>query len=146
MKLRKVLLIVAFATMVVITTGCEEYGKYTGGGWIEGLCGGKATVGFQIKAYEDCVSGQVQYNDHGARVKFHGEVEGILGELVFGTATLQPGGETGYFEFYVQDNGEGANAGTEDVLQVLLIAPSVPLYFNKGNLMGGNIQYHPLED
>lgn len=145
MKSRSILLIAALAAMVLITPGCEEYGKYTGGGWINGLCGGKATFGFQIKAYEDSVSGTVQYNDHKVGVKFHGVVEGILGELVFGTATMRPGGELVYFEIYVQDNGEGANAGSEDFLQVSLFHEGsiIPFYFNAGNLKGGNVQFHP---
>ena len=70
----------SFAAILVVA-GCH---KVTGGGWIDGVNGGKATFGFQaqcVKAdpfgsgdawwqYE----GQFQFNDRSAGVRFHGDI------------------------------------------------------------------------
>lgn len=140
MEARKLLLIMALATMVVIGTGCA--GKYTGGGWIPGVEGGKATFGFQMNFDGESLTGQVQYNDHGPNgVKFHGVVDGVADGYVTGTATVNPGGETGTFGIYVEDNGEPGNMDPADYIAVWLETTSVS-YSNAGNLGGGNIQYH----
>lgn len=149
METRKLLLIIALATMVVITTGCTVLpGKYTGGGWIPGVEGGKATFGFQMRFDGETVTGQVQYNDHGPNgVKFHGVVDDMVwlteaSGYGTGTATVTPGGETGTFGIYIADNGEPGAMDPADFIWVTLTTPS-GTYSNSGNLGGGNIQYHP---
>ncbi len=141
MEARKLLLIMALATMVVIGTGCA--GKYTGGGWIEGAEGGKANFGFNMQSDGlGGVKGQVQFHDHSNDVKFHGVVDDMEWSSSSGTgagiATVNPGGETGPFEIYVEDNGEPGNMGSEDYIEVWLWTG----YSHGGYLGGGNIQYH----
>ena len=146
MELRKILLIVAFASMVLISVGCA--GKYTGGGWIEGKCGGKATFGFQMKSDGECVSGQVQYNDHGADVMFHGVVESMNWSSGYacGTANIGPKKDPGEFHIYVEDNGEPGSMDETDYFWIILLPDCGPSYCNAGFLCGGNIQYHPAKD
>jgi len=73
-------LLVAFAATIV---GCH---KVTGGGWIAGLNGGKATFGFEGQCRETVLDvgveapafvfyeGQFQYRERGANVSIHGDV------------------------------------------------------------------------
>lgn len=72
---------IAATAMLVVITGCH---KVTGGGWIAGVNGGKATFGFQgqcVRAdlYGDgersrFYRGQFQFNDSMAGVKVHTEM------------------------------------------------------------------------
>jgi hypothetical protein len=154
MELRKLLLIVALATMVAITTGCA--GKYTGGGWMKGIDGeSKANFGFEAQ-YDvtrdgDCVSGQVQYNDRSeCGYMFHGEIEGYVPvshneAWLCGTATIMPEKLCCNFWLYAEDNGKPGTPDEADYLAVGLYDndPFHPFYINGGNLCGGNIVYHP---
>jgi hypothetical protein len=149
---------VAMAMLGIVMTGCVA-GKYTGGGWTLTPydAEGKAIFGGNFQAIdengngevynyesgefdpEDTFKGQIQYNDLGAGVAFHGVVDGgyicdstdnvatfplsrpsnwsIYGAgYLEGTYTPQPKGlgEGGRFEILVIDNGEpGADPGDE---------------------------------
>jgi hypothetical protein len=71
----------ALAGAIIVIAGCH---KVTGGGWITGVNGGKATFGFQAQCKPgepsdfgpalDFFVGQFQYHDKGAKVSFHGDV------------------------------------------------------------------------
>jgi len=78
----------ALAGAIVIIAGCH---KVTGGGWIAGVNGGKATFGFQGQCRSGTVEvdfgggpmtlpevtfyeGQFQYQDRSAGVRFHGKI------------------------------------------------------------------------
>ena len=126
----------ALAAAIVIIAGCH---KVTGGGWIAGVNGGKATFGFQAQCVDDefgdpsQFEGQFQFNDRGAGVRFHGDVNANqtyvgapeewscsdIVELVFPAELNQalfrgectsPGGITGTFSVEVTDNGTPATA------------------------------------
>lgn len=128
--------------------GCH---KVAGGGWLAGVNGGKATFGFQGQCHEIVLDfgeevpafvsyeGQFQYNDRGANVGFHGDVN--WDKLVFfpfgnapdsckewasslpvaikdaeftGECVSRSGGVTGTFKVTVVDNGKpGPGAGDE---------------------------------
>ena len=123
---------IAAAAMLVVITGCH---KVTGGGWIAGVNGGKATFGFQVRCVTDefgdpaQFEGQFQFNDHRAGVRFHGDVNANLsyigfpeewscsdivefvnppeelGHAVFQGQCTSPAGTTGTFSVEVMDNG-----------------------------------------
>ena len=134
----------ALAGVIVIIAGCH---KVTGGGWIAGVNGGKATFGFQAQCVDDefgdpsQFEGQFQFNDRGAGVRFHGDVNANLSYIGFpeewscsdivefvnppeelGHAAFQgqctsPAGTTGTFSVEVTDNGTpGSVAG--DIITV----------------------------
>ena len=152
MKLRKVLLIVAFAAMPLITTGClwdECSGKAVGGGWITGIdCESHANIGFEVQKDGPCARGNVQYNDHSkdGGLMFHGVIEWVkyVEENKYkagGTAEVGPKKLYGEFEICVEDNGE---PGCEDWVKVELKYWDDNCdkfkYCNWGLLQGGNIQ------
>ena len=134
----------ALAGVIVIIAGCH---KVTGGGWIAGVNGGKATFGFQAQCVDDefgdpsQFEGQFQFNDRGAGVRFHGDVNANLSYIGFpeewscsdivefvnppeelGHAAFQgqctsPAGIAGTFSVEVMDNGTpGSVAG--DIITV----------------------------
>ena len=82
------------AVMIGITVALGGCHKVTGGGWIEGVNGGKANFGFQAQCQEgvidfgfgemptqDFYEGQFQYRDKGAYVGFHGDINFSMGVL-----------------------------------------------------------------
>lgn len=135
-------LLIALAVTIV---GCH---KVTGGGWIGGVNGGKATFGFQAQCVEvedggyGQFEGQFQYNDRGAGVRFHGDINAnifsypppelglescsdvveftnpdALNEARFQGECTSPGGVKGTFAVVVTDNGTpGSLAG--DIITV----------------------------
>lgn len=66
------------AAVIGITVAIVGCHKVTGGGWIDGVNGGKATFGFQAQCVNEdgyrFYRGQFQYNDLGAGVKVHTEL------------------------------------------------------------------------
>ena len=90
MILKKVTLIAILVTLTIINVSCR---KSNGGGFIESAeesGNGKATIGYQIKCddfvtadpfgYDILVghiTGNIQYNDHLAEVKVHGNIDFI---------------------------------------------------------------------
>src|SRR5919106_3352297 len=66
--------------VALVTTGCH---RAKGGGWIPSTVAGKATFGFTAKCVETddlgapfrFYEGQLEWDDHGADVTFHGDVE-----------------------------------------------------------------------
>lgn len=74
-------LLAVLAGSILIVAGCY---KVTGGGWIAGVNGGKATFGFEGRcvdendpffgAVQTYWKGNFQYNDHSARVRINGEL------------------------------------------------------------------------
>lgn len=135
----------ALAGAIIVIAGCH---KVTGGGWIAGVNGGKATFGFEAQCVDDesggyaQFEGQFQFNDSGAGVRFHGDVEpnafyggfpedlscsdvvevpgaawGPLNQALFRGECTSPGGITGTFSVEVTDNGTpGSMAG--DIITV----------------------------
>lgn len=144
---------VAAAAMLVCIAGCH---KVTGGGWIAGVNGGKATFGFQAQCVDDAdgdpsqYEGQFQYNDRGAGVRFHGNVNANMTyvgapedwscsdivELVYANQLNQalmqgectsPAGVKGTFSVEVTDNGTPGSV-TGDIITV-----STPSILDFGN-------------
>jgi hypothetical protein len=150
--------------------GCA--GRYTGGGFIDSAAGApqKATFGFDIVGIDlngdqipDVASGQFQYDDHGAGVKFH------LDDLVpTGITIVYPSAGramTIYDGSYTSKDGDGdawvAVSANNDFFQnpftgqifhnpddhLFVVVNSGPYagYSNDGTLQGGNIQWHELD-
>jgi hypothetical protein len=159
--MKRLFVLLAIPTIItMLVVGCA--GKYTGGGHIESATDpdAKANFGFNMHAIDedgdewaDTYKGQLQYNDHGAGVQFHGEVTyvGILDEESYGyfegTYTPQPKnqGPGGIFNAWVYDGGEpGVSEG--DVFEIFLWGGVHHRYYNWGPIDGGNIQYHPPEE
>jgi hypothetical protein len=161
MKTRFLILVTILA---VLLAGCNAYG----GGWLESSGGeGKATFGFtinctQIDAHNILLSGQVQYTDHPAEIKFHGEIEQpftrsdseiscddpfVVNPPTFiGTYRMQPSGETGGFTWSATDYGEPGPSEGDRIVVRLYDGPafqSPPFYTHGGVIGGGNIQVMP---
>ena len=124
----------------------------TGGGWIPGDppgSGNKRTFGFNVHFEAGAVRGQLQFNDHGTKMKVHSDT--------MKTLVIQPGdtianfsgdcwvdGVSGYsFECEVMDRGEpghGVDKFTIDIYD----AVGKPCYSAGDFLGGGNIQIHEI--
>ena len=151
---------IAMISIVFIVAACH---KFTGGGWIDGLNGGKAHFGFTAQC-EDldpgvAVRGQMQFNDKSAGVRFHGEFENYYltdyescdavvadwsgnenGIDIVGSCWTQPGKTEGSFEVVAFDNNAD---GTPDTMELYTTCtPDGEWYGNWGELHGGNITAH----
>jgi hypothetical protein len=151
----KKLLFGLMITVLLLLAACH---KFTGGGWIDGMNGGKATFSF-VAQCEDTdegvvVLGDFQFNDISARVRFHGEFEyyydGVVeschhladslpdqAQLV-GTCKTQPGNVEGQFNLIVSD----VNGWTDYINVITNCTPDGTEYSNGGELRGGNITAH----
>jgi hypothetical protein len=120
----------------------------TGGGWITGISGGKATFGFVagFKDHSSTPTGHLTYNDHHAGVKVQSTdvmtytLDASNQRTFSGDANYN--GASGYtYKATVQDNGEpGAGADTFSIS--VYNSFSVLVYSNSGTLGGGNIEIH----
>jgi len=133
--------------------GCKiSEDRVTGGGWISGPSGAKATfaVSGGINIRKNAFRGQLEYEDNGLRgksddVKVKGT--GVTAYIVLdgvtrrieGTAKVN--GVAGFtYQVDVSDNGE---RGRNDVFAIRLWnASGVLVYSASGKLKGGNIQLH----
>jgi hypothetical protein len=149
--------------LAVFVAGCSAQG----GGWLDSSTGeGKANFGFtinctQIDPHNIVLSGQVQYNDHAAGVKFHGEIEqpftqaseiscddpfAVSPPTFIGTYRMQPSGESGAFTWSATDYGEPGPSEGDRILVRLYDGPafqSAPFYVHGGVIRGGNVQVRP---
>ncbi len=115
--------------VVVVALFLTSCTTASGGGWIpsaEGIEAGKATFGFNFKCKDTTgdggetvpvVSGQLQYNDHPADVRFHGEVPNLPIPIVATCAELRELldeiGVGRFLEFlfgHFEEEGDGATA------------------------------------
>jgi hypothetical protein len=121
-------------------------GFFTGGGWIDGPEGGKATFGFNAgyKCDSDVLTGELQYVDHALKGKLHATsvdhfrvFDGCCAFDGLCKVNNQPGFS---YEVRACDNGE---PGRDDVFAIIVFdsAHNV-IYSAKGLLQGGNIQKH----
>ncbi|MBN2260757.1 MAG: hypothetical protein JW702_09440 [Clostridiales bacterium] len=147
-------MIVAVLILVVFTVaGCGT--KATGGGWIESVEGNeaRATFGFYAQALEDCecswenAEGNFTLTDHGAGQQFHGKVVHMW--------LLGGGDEIAKFEgitsvcgrnsielpvtISVRDSNESGKCDNGDEIEILIGNMFRPVYYNSGELQGGNI-------
>lgn len=109
-----------------------EYGGFiTGGGFIPGESGGKATFGFNARDGK----GQIQYIDHSNGLKIHGKTVSSF-SISGNCATFSGNTKEGQaYEVTACDNGEpGGGADTFSI--------SVDGYSNGATLTHGNIQLH----
>lgn len=164
MKFRFLILV---AVLALVLASCTAHG----GGWIASAAGeGKATFGFginctQIDAHNILFTGQVQYNDMPAGVKFHGEIyqpytvtsaeiscdeEFVTPNPIFnGTYVMEPSGQTGGFNWMVNDHGEPGPSEGDVLIVRVWDGPAyvgLPDYENSGVIGGGNIQIMPDSD
>lgn len=82
MRFNRAFVIVAVTALTALAVGCH---RLNGGGWIDGLYGGKAHFGFQARCEERIDAdgwyeaaffvGQFQFMDKSAGVRFHGEIQ-----------------------------------------------------------------------
>lgn len=126
--------------------------RVTGGGWISGPSGAKATfaVSGGINLRKNAFRGQLEYEDHGLRgksddVKVKGT--GVTAYIVLDAVTrriegtAKVNGVAGFtYQVDVSDNGE---PGRNDMFAIRLWnASGVLVYSASGRLKGGNIQLH----
>ncbi len=144
--------IALFIMLALFLAGCEA----RGGGWIPSVANAekKATFGFQVKCTQlapDLVkfSGQLEYNDHPAGVKFHAEMQDTRNgdayscdnssvdalDLIQGTYRMMPSGQTGIVYLSVFDGGKSG-----DSIMIQLVHDGETVYENEGVLSGGNLQ------
>ena len=156
-------MVASVSALALAAIGCDQF---NGGGWLQSSTGeDRATfaVHGKCKETEDPVFGQVaalhegqlQYNDHGADIRFHGDVEPfpfpisqtckelddpfIFPAVIFrGTYRPQPRGVPGEFTGTVADNGEPGFEG--DTVSISVLTGQYAGYQNAGPLQGGNIQ------
>jgi len=167
---RKTWVIAPLIALVVIVAGCH---KVVGGGWIDGLFGGKAHFAFQAQCedylgedgwyYADFFTGELQFMDRSAGVRFHGDitVAGSIfspdpvtceelgaalvqdfgeGAIFFGDCRSQPGNEPGTFSVTVENHEGGKGWMRADFISVETdCTPDGELYYNEGVIQGGNI-------
>ena len=152
--------------LAVLGSGCD---KVTGGGWIASSANPleKATFGFSARCRNTTVDsmpvavlyeGQLEYQDKGANIRIHGDVEPnefvqfedmtcqqikdlpplFAGVGMFnGIYRAQQGGGQGDFGVEVFDNGEpGVNGDTFCITLMGAIE-----HANCGPVQGGNIQF-----
>ncbi|MCK4395544.1 DUF1565 domain-containing protein [candidate division WOR-3 bacterium] len=125
----------------------------TGGGWIPENPpgpGNKKTFGFNVHSETGVVWGQLQFNDHGTKMKVHSDT--------INTLIVQPGdtianfsgdcrvdGVSGYsLECEVMDSGEPGH-GVDKFSIDIYDAVGNPYYSAGDFLGGGNIQIHEIE-
>jgi hypothetical protein len=120
----------------------------TGGGWIPGLSGGKATFGFVAGFKDDksTPSGHLTYIDHSTSAKVQSTdvttyTLDASNQRTFG-GDANYNGASGYtYKATVQDNGEPGTG--VDTFSISVYNPSsVLVYTNSGTLGGGNIEIH----
>jgi hypothetical protein len=118
------------------TSSTEQW--VTGGGWIPGASGGKATFGFVAGRNADgTFRGHMTYKDHSIGQSFKGDVTNFVG-CTAGASSFDGllDNSAGSFHSDVQDNGEPGNT---DVFHINVNGGA---YENQGILRGGNIQAH----
>ena len=164
------LIVMVFAVIALALGGCpDENNDVTGGGWIvTGDTGKKVNFGFNFKCKCDDngvakASGQLQYNDRDAGVRFHGVAESLFegdtcadlstetwGGRYRGTYTPQPPKDKkgnirpgGRFEIKVEDGGK-KGPSKEDTLTLELFHDGADdaWYTKTATLAGGNFQAH----
>jgi len=142
--------------MPLLLAACH---KFTGGGWIDGLNGGKANIGFTAQCEDTeegvVVLGQLQYNDKSAGVRFHGEFEYYDGFVeschhlddslpyqatLAGSCKTQPGNVEGVFNMLVSDFD--ADGLPDNIFLNTDCTPDGVGYVHSGDLRGGNITSH----
>jgi hypothetical protein len=116
--------------ITVTLAGCEpsvqEGNKTTGGGWLAAADGAKLNFGFSAEQTADGLEGELQLNDHGARVKISLTQVTSLGAVGAGCGSIGDGpnalefqgagtynGASASFRVCVQDSGEGEGAATD---------------------------------
>ncbi|TET47590.1 DUF3344 domain-containing protein, partial [candidate division TA06 bacterium] len=130
----------------------ETYGVsalVTGGGWIPGVSLGSAykrTFGFNVHSEGGVTWGQLQFNDHAAKMKVHSDtIETLVvhGDTVADFSGLcGVDGTSGYrFECEVEDRGEPGQ-GRDRFSIYVYDTDGNPYYSAGGFLGGGNIQIH----
>jgi len=168
-RLRRLGIVASVCALALGAIGCDQF---NGGGWLQSSTGEeKATFAVHGKCEEaqDPLFGQVavlyegklQYNDHGADVRFHGDVEPFFIEFqadsckelarpkpppgegntvvrFVGTYRPQPSGVPGEFTGTVADNGEPGFEG--DTFSINVLTGQYAGYENTGPLQGGNTQ------
>jgi hypothetical protein len=114
----------------------------SGGGWIPGELGGRATFGFVAGPGGTSVRGHLTLKDHSSGVVIHGTVMTSMTECSSGVSHFE-GTDTrnNAFQVDVDDNGE-PGAG-QDTFTISGIKENGDPYINSGLLIsGGNIQAH----
>lgn len=163
------LIVMVFAVIALALGGCpDENNDVTGGGWIETDGGKKVNFGFNFKCKCDDngiakASGQLQYNDRNAGVRFHGVADSLFegdscanlstetwGGHYFGSYTPQPPKdkkgnvrEGGRFEIRVTDKGKAGPSNLDELeLKLFHDGADDPWYTKTATLAGGNFQAH----
>lgn len=169
---------VAALAVPVVAGAAPAVTKVTGGGQTlvdsEGNSLGKDTIGFNAQTDGTNHKGQVQFVDRaddGSQTQYHGDVtcislaretneDGSQGDPIPNAAVITgkwrkingktaPPAGAAFFELYVQDNGEGANASGADIVTMqphLAADPgcstSAPADEDVVELARGNVQFH----
>lgn len=125
----------------------------TGGGWIPGNPPGsdyKKTFGFNVHSETGVVWGQLQFNDHGTKMKVHSDTINTLivqpgGTIANFSGDCRVDGVSGYsLECEVMDSGEPGH-GVDKFSIDIYDAVGNPYYSAGDFLGGGNIQIHEIE-
>jgi hypothetical protein len=144
--------VVGVAALAAVLAGCATV---TGGGWLAGLNGGRATFGADLTCNENShLVGSWTYHDKSAGVDVAGTVtdadavfcnqSGTPGGSVswFGTYTAQhcSGACTGSFDVTVVDSNGNAGRIKGDTLTITLTGGPNAGYSNTGEIRGGNLK------
>lgn len=109
----------------------------TGGGWIDGRAGGKATLGFVAGVTSGGMMGHLVYKDHDFPFSVQGTVITSMTSGCTGSFSGEGTDNTGApvtFNVSVNDLGEPGRSDTFSI--------SANGYMHEGTLRGGNIQAH----
>lgn len=107
----------------------------SGGGWIPGMAGGRATFGFVAGPGGNPNRGHLTLKDHSNGQTIHATVINSMTECSGGSSFFEATDtNNNLVQVEVKDNGE---PGTADTFTI-----TAGGYFNSGTLQGGNIQAH----
>lgn len=139
------LLLVAVATLAVVVAGCGS-ATGSGGGWLDGKLGGRATLGFDGTCVDGTAAGSLTYIDRSTTpvVSFVLESGTCSGSAtdptVAGTYRARPRGGSGRVTIAFHDGGAtGPNKG--DTVAVTIVGGAFDGYVHAGPLRGGNVTF-----
>jgi hypothetical protein len=132
----------AVAIYVPASSGADALASTSGGGWISGVLGGKATFGLAAAVKQDgTFKGHVVYIDHA--IDFRVKSTSITSFTPGCASTLTGDGDSNFgpvnFTITVTDGGEPSGA---DTFSITVTGPIV--YAEAGIVDGGSIQAHGL--
>ncbi len=140
-----ILRIGAAGLLVVALAACGT-GMGSGGGWLPGKAGGRATIGFDGVCVDGAATGSLTYHDRSVTPPVNlalasGTCSGTATDsTITGTYRARPRGASGQVTLTFHDSGaRGPNKG--DTVSVVITGGAFDGYSHSGTLQGGNVTF-----